>query len=134
MFGTPAIAVSQGYSPEIDFCFAAEYINAFLDTLNIPLIPMRTLLNINFPPDPQKGINGTLLTRQSVLEYHEFYEILHNAGEERTYRLRGTLEDACEKDTDFYAVQNRYVSITALKYDRTDASCETVLKQMIQDV
>ena len=131
MFGVPAIAVSQRRSKtdEIDFDFAAEYIASFLETADIKSLPPRTLLNINFPLDPEKGIKGTKITSQGVLEYNEYYEKIE--GEKDTYRLKGKLELDPPEGTDFHAVLNGYVSVSALKYDRTDYLCDKILETMI---
>ena len=131
MFGLKAIAVSQYRLKGNDYSFAAEYIASFIKTADLTSLPEKTLLNINFPIDPEQGINGTVLTRQGVMEYNEYYEILEDNGEGITCRLRGNLDLNPPEGTDFHALLNRYVSVTALKYDRTDASCDDIVKRMI---
>ncbi len=131
MFGVPAIAVSQARSKDTDFTYAAEYTASFIRSSDISRFPRRTLININIPGEPEKGINGTRLTRQGILEYNEYYEKLSESDEGAVYRLRGNLDNSAESDTDYYAVLNRYISVTALKYDRTDSGCADILTEML---
>ncbi|MBR0135931.1 MAG: 5'/3'-nucleotidase SurE [Clostridia bacterium] len=131
MLGVPAIAVSEGRSVNMDYAFSAEYTAGFLKTFDLKTMPERTILNINLPRDPKSGIKGVKLTRQGILEYHEYYEVVSDDGEEITYRLKGDLESSVEEDTDHYALENRYISISALKYDRTDTGFSDTLGKMI---
>lgn len=131
MFGVPAIALSQSHSSGIDFTYAAEYAASFIETADIARIPKQTLININFPKNPEKGNSGVMLTRQGVLKYSERYEKLSESDDGEIFRLRGELQRDAEEGTDYYAILNGFISVTALKFDRTDAGCADILKNML---
>jgi len=115
--GIPAIAFSgpvEEGGPEPDFShlesYVADVIEMFLGLTDVPL------LNVNFPAQPK----GLRWTRMSV----RHYEGLVVPGEDpmgRThYWFAERARERVEEDTDRYAIEQGYGSLTPLRLNLTD--------------
>jgi len=132
MFGYRALAVSCFIKKgcPTDFAYGAEYICGFLKTFDFDILPKGTLININFPREGAAN-RGVRLTTVGMLEYHEHYTLeKHNHDGSTEYHLRGTLEPSREEGSDIWALQNGYISVTPLKYDRVDYGFMDQLKYL----
>lgn len=122
MFGYRAMAVSCYVKKDqpTDFAYAAEYVNGFIESFDFDTLPKGTLINLNFPREGRNH-KGVLLTTIGKMEYHEHYTFEQDNGDgSAEYHLRGTLEPSAEENSDVWAMQNGYISITPLKFDRAD--------------
>jgi 5'-nucleotidase len=115
--GIPAIAMSSANrladAPE-DYAEAARIAIIMAQHVLARGLPPLTILNVNVPVNPPKGIR---LTRQGVRIYRDALVRLHDGvvqiGGEPPI---GELEDAA---TDIWAVANDYVSLTPIHLDMT---------------
>ncbi|HZG00056.1 MAG TPA: 5'/3'-nucleotidase SurE [Chitinophagales bacterium] len=124
LFGIKGIALSTPVGKtQPDFEALEPYVAEVLDVLLQVKEPL--LYNVNFPPNP-KGIRWT---RQSVRQYDgRIVPGVDPMGRKHYWFTVIPLEPA-EEDSDRWAVENGYVSITPLRLDLTN---EAVLKEMLQ--
>jgi len=121
LFHCRAIAVSQYISTEpVDYTVAVEFTDRFIDQFDFSGIPDGTILNVNVPDLPRKKIGGVLITRQGVLNYEECYVETQRSDLGYRCRLTGKLQRSSQAGTDVYAIQRGYISISPLKFNRTD--------------
>jgi len=132
MFGYKALAVSCWYDRTTlpDFEYAAEYTCGFVDSFDFDTLPSGTLININFPGEGRKN-NGVKLTTLGMLNYNECYECV---GEDENgvplYHLRGRLDPSVEEQSDIWALEHGYISVSPLKFDRVDHAFKDALKYL----
>lgn len=117
--GTPGIAVSTEVGLSNDFEPASRIAAKIVQTVIMNGLPPRTLLNVNIPPGP--GIKGICMTRQGWRIYRDvLVERLDPRGKPY-YWIGGEMPtgDATDEGTDFWALEQGYVSITPLQLDLT---------------
>ena len=132
--GLPAIAVSlvnRGYN---QFETAALVIKKLLVKSSMPALNRRTLLNINVPDLPYQDIKGLRMTRLG----HRFkggepLKIQDPRGRTRYWiAAAGDFDDAGE-GTDYWAVEQGFVSITPMQVDMTQPQDLQRLKHWVRD-
>lgn len=118
IYGLPGIAVSLVQRTNFDFSYAAAFVAELVHRVFSNGLPRGTLLNVNVPPGPIRGVRvtrqGTKILRPTIIEgtdprQRKYYWI----GEEAL-----TWND--EEGTDYKALRQGMVSITPLKNDLTD--------------
>lgn len=118
IYGLPGIAVSLVQRTDFDFGPAAEFAAELARRVLGDGLPRGTLLNVNVPPGPIRGVRitrqGTKNIRPNIIEgtdprQRKYYWI----GEE-------SLEWSEEVGTDYAALGHGLVSITPLRTDMTD--------------
>jgi len=115
----PAMAFSQdGGDSEADFAPAREAGEMALRYGIANLPAKRTVLNFNFPKLSVGRIKGI---RPAISDAHKAGDIIYDAETPHHYRIgpMKIIEDA-QKGTDRAALQNAYISVTALTMDQTD--------------
>ncbi|HWP44431.1 MAG TPA: 5'/3'-nucleotidase SurE [Blastocatellia bacterium] len=118
IYGLPGIAISLVKRIDFDFSYAAELAAHLARRVLNDGLPRGTLLNVNVPPGPIRGIRitrqGTKIIRPTIIEgtdprQRKYYWI----GEE-------SLTWNEEQGTDYEALRHGLVSITPLRNDLTD--------------
>jgi len=118
IYGLPGIAVSLVQRTNFDFAPAAEFATQLASRVLSEGLPRGTLLNVNVPPGPVRGVRitrqGTKNIRPNIIEgtdprQRKYYWI----GEE-------SLAWNEEAGTDYAALGHGLVSITPLRTDMTD--------------
>lgn len=121
ILGIPSLAVSLTTYRKADFRFAAKIARKLTRFVLQRGLPPGTLLNVNVPAIPERQIQGVLLTRQSKATWNDTFEPRRDPANKEYYWLTGVLKEAeLEKDSDQWAVKNKYVSVTPIHYDLTD--------------
>lgn len=118
IYGLPGIAVSLVQRVDFDFGPAAELALALARRVLDNGLPRGTLLNVNVPPGPIKGVRvtrqGTKVIKPTIIQGTD--------PRQRKYYWIG--EEALtwneEEGTDYEAVRHGLVSITPLRNDLTD--------------
>jgi 5'-nucleotidase len=125
--GVPGFACSidppAGYEGTVDYDPAAEIIaHLVLQAMSKPL-PKPFILNINVPMVPREQLAGIAVTRQGMRVYRDaLVERLDPRGR-KYYWIGGEAPTGiADSGTDFWALANRYVSITPLSLDLTAAT------------
>lgn len=130
LFGIPAIAFSyQDYHAE-DFSNAAKVAKEICAQVLKHGIPKNHILNVNIPKiENISEINGIKVTKLGVKIYRNNFEERKDPKGNVYYWLAGELIEMPEdKDTDVYAVKNKYVSITPIDIDFTNHSLISEIK------
>ncbi len=114
-FGLPSFAFSAFSHGESDFVLIAEYAEKIISEL-MPLTQKNQIWNVNFP-DADVKINGVKFTTLGLKVYIDNY-VLEEDGK---YRLIGTVDENTEfYDCDVEWIKRGYITITPLKYDKSD--------------
>jgi 5'-nucleotidase len=88
-----------------------------------------TLLNINIPYGNRDQIQGVAITRQGLRVYHDALDERVDPRGKDYYWIGGDSPGGViEPGTDFWALANRYVSITPLTLDLTDTGKLSMLE------
>lgn len=116
----PAIAVSLVNRGGNHFESAAEIIRKLLISPSLPKLAKRTVLNINVPDLPVEEIKGIRITRLGHrFQGGEPVKIDDPRGRTRYWIAPAGEADDAGEGTDFYAVEQGYVSITPIHADMT---------------
>jgi len=118
--GLPAVAISLAGSNPIHFDTAAEVAVTLLKQLIAQPLPQDTILNVNVPDLPLRQIKGYQATR---LGQRHKSEAVIKSQDPRGHIIYWVGPPGAEQDagpgTDFYAINNGYVSVTPLQIDLT---------------
>lgn len=122
ILGIPAIAVSlNSFSEEMDFGFAADFSKRIVQLVLEHGINPSTLLNVNVPALPTEEIKGVKVSKLGVRNYENlFEERLDPRGNTYYWMGGGIMQEEQDEDSDVYAVENGYISITPVHLDLTD--------------
>ncbi|MCR4301969.1 MAG: 5'/3'-nucleotidase SurE [Sulfuricaulis sp.] len=118
--GLPAIAVSLAGKSGSNFETAAQVILQLLEKLKPDALPADTILNVNVPDVPLERLAGFEATRLGHRHKAEPAVRANDPHGNPVYwvGVPGEENDA-GPGTDFYAIRNRFVSITPLHVDLT---------------
>jgi 5'-nucleotidase len=121
--GVPGIAVSLGVSDSsasCDYQPAAEFTVRAVRTFREHKLAPGILLNINVPCLPEEKIRGVRITRQGLRVYRdELVTRMDPRGKPYYWIGGGPPDGVLEKDTDFWAVSEGYISVTPVQLDLT---------------
>ena len=118
--GLPAIAISMNdYQPE-HYASGAKAALQLLENLQHTRFAEKTILNVNVPDIPWQDIKGFQATRLGHRHQSEGVIKQNDPRGEPMYWVGppGEAQDAGE-GTDFFAVENNYISVTPLQIDLT---------------
>jgi 5'/3'-nucleotidase len=119
MYGIPSLAVSLAGEAPYDFTHAAEIAAKLAKLILKQGLPKDTLLNANVPQID--SIRGMKVTRQGRrLWDNAIQEIRDPWGRKHYWIGGGTPHLDSGKDTDVYAVNNGYISVTPIHLDLTN--------------
>jgi len=120
LLGVPSFAVSMSQHNATHFETAAKVIVELIEHYKANAFPPPVLMNVNVPDLPYAELKGKLVTRLGKRHKAEPVIKTKSPRGETLYWVgpAGAAADAGE-GTDFYAVDNHYVSLTPLKADLT---------------
>jgi 5'-nucleotidase len=119
MYGVPSIAVSLGGEPPFDFSRAEPVIRELSSRVLSYGLPADTLMNVNIPQ--ANRVRGTLVTRQGRRLWKQpVQEVTDPRGRLHYWIGGGTPMLDAGRDTDVYAIDNDFVSITPIHLDVTN--------------
>jgi 5'-nucleotidase len=118
LIGVPSVAISQEIETGFTFDAAADFAARLARRLLERRLPPGTLLNVNVPAGPPKGVRVAPLGKRRYGEV--VVEKLDPRG--RPYYWIGSSppEGVLERGTDVAAIEEEYVSVTPLHLDLTD--------------
>jgi 5'-nucleotidase len=119
--GFPAIGFSLcDYRSKPDFSHSKEFVKKItLQTLQNPP-HVGVALNVNFPINTGKPIQGIKICRQSMAKWEEQFEERQDPNGRRYFWMSGTfINDDKSVDTDEWALENNYISVVPCAYDMT---------------
>ncbi|MEL6930737.1 MAG: 5'/3'-nucleotidase SurE [Cyanobacteria bacterium J06600_6] len=136
--GIPSVAFSLASFSNFEFQPAADFALKLLSQLTDDY-PNPPLLSVNIPPVSTAEIVGVSITRQGLRRYIEKFERRLDPRGKSYYWLEGEIVEDIEqpKDvnlppqilTDVQAIRDRYITITPLQYNLTDAA---IVKHLYQ--
>lgn len=126
--GIPAIAISLGRAPKMDYAYAAQVAKSFVLLVRKNGLPLGTCLNVNVPALPASQIKGIAVVPQSNWRgsiFHEQRKDLFG----KPYYLRGFSPEPPEApaDSDVGAFTRGSVTVTPIMLDWTN---KPLLKEM----
>lgn len=126
LHGIPAIAASMSGAvfPQ-ELVYAAEEVLWVARRVKQYGIAPNTYLNVNIPAMPSGGYKGYMITRQGQVRtgQESFVEMKHPSGRTIYWNVYSERVSPPQPEgTDFWAVQNGYVSVTPMRIDETDTS------------
>lgn len=117
LLGLPAIAVSLASFAGDEFEDAARFVRRFLNQNKFTEVG---LLNINIPALPAKDWKGIKYTKLGKGVYQNVFEHRIDPRGRSYFWQAGSLTPETDPETDLYAIQEEYVSITPMHADLTD--------------
>jgi 5'-nucleotidase len=130
--GIPSIAISLATYEYHNFSFSGKIIKEIVSILKGGL-PPSTLLNINIPPGTPQGIK---VTRLGNRRYVNIFDKRIDPRGRVYYWMAGEPYDIDENDpeTDIWAVNEGYISITPIQFDMTDYGFMENLKEISKNI
>src|SRR5690625_818293 len=117
IYGVPAIAISAD-SLELDYLYD-ETIKTLDEIIENKYYLIDGILNVNFPKFVHDKPKGVMFTKQGKRYYHSDFSKKPQSA--NTYYLRGSITNYSEdKNSDVYAYDNGYISITPINIDTTN--------------
>jgi len=117
----PSIAISMVGGPSYHFSTASSFAKKIVRHLLKEPMPRDTLLNINVPNILARNVKGVLYTRQGKRVYSNSVHDITDPRRETYYWIGGGTRNWEEgTDTDFYAVERNYISVTPVHLDLTN--------------
>lgn len=127
--GLPALAVSAPPGSPTG-TLAAARVSALIAAKIGDAVPARIFLNINVPDLPLQEVAGVRITRLARASHINTVEEEEN-GHRRQYQLiRSRLSDTADPDSDIYAIENGYISLTPLYTSLLDKPPQRFLKKL----
>ena len=124
--GVPAIAISFAAAGDLraDVHHLNEQVKVLTPLLrhltSLPSFPSNTLFNVNLPPVSADEVKGVKLTRLGRRVYSQSVAPMKDPWGRPIYWIGGgEITWSGEPDSDFRAIQERYVSVTPLHLDLT---------------
>ncbi|MGK0619080.1 5'/3'-nucleotidase SurE [Meiothermus cerbereus] len=125
--GIPSIAFSLDASnEELHFEEAAQYAVPIARWVMKHGLPEKTLLNVNFPNRTPRGVK---ITRLSTHRYEDSIVEREDPEGRPYYWVAGKPTAELEEGTDFWAVQQGYISVTPITLDYTNHAFASELEQ-----
>jgi 5'/3'-nucleotidase len=124
--GVPAIAISFAAAGDLraDVFHLNEQVKVLTRLLkhltSLDSFPANTLFNVNLPPVPAADVRGVKLTRLGRRVYSQSVAPMKDPWGRPIYWIGGgAITWSGEQDSDFRAIEERYVSVTPLHLDLT---------------
>jgi 5'-nucleotidase len=120
ILGIPSIAISLNTFRDPLWDPAAAFARQVARRVLRHGLPPRVLLNVNVPNLPRAKVKGVRLTRQGESAYVEDFARREDPRGQPYYWLAGSykMRDT-DQDTDAWALENGYISVTPITYDLT---------------
>jgi 5'-nucleotidase len=127
--GLPAIAISAppDSRPGLD---SAARVAARLAQKLAGHAGARVFLNVNVPDLPLDKINGARITRLARYSHINTVEEDHRDGQKHFWLVRERITGAADEDTDIQAIEQGYISMTALYTSLLDKPPQRLLKKL----
>ena len=128
IIGIPSIAISLNSIKGGDMTASQKVAKTIVNKVLENGLPKGILLNVNVPNLQEKSIKGYRITRQGKLVFKDRFEKREDPRGKFYYWMKGEIINDTDSDTDGYAIQNDYISITPIHYQLTEESFLKILK------
>ncbi|NMA69529.1 MAG: 5'/3'-nucleotidase SurE [Desulfitobacterium sp.] len=120
LLGIPALAISLAGFSANDYRPAARFLAKFLSEQREKILQQGGLININIPAIPEEDWKGVKITKLGKAVYENVFELRKAPFGREYYWQAGNVAPETDQETDLFAVQEGYVSITPMHSDLTD--------------
>ena len=114
--GVPAIAVSQEIN-DVDTASSTQFVTELVERYMADQIQEGTIISVNIPAGEHKGI-AIRPMGDSYLDTTN-YELISTSDSGQIYKRNIALQVSENDETDTFAYQNGYITVTPLKFDWT---------------
>ncbi|MEE8342093.1 MAG: 5'/3'-nucleotidase SurE [Candidatus Neomarinimicrobiota bacterium] len=128
ILGIPSIAISLNSVKGGDMNASQKVAKTVVKKVIENGLPMGVLLNVNVPNIPLDIIKGYRITKQGKIVFKDQFEKREDPHGKFYYWMKGEIINDTNNDTDGYAIQNDFVSITPIHYQLTNESFLKTLK------
>lgn len=128
ILGIPSIAISLNSIRGGDMTASQKVAKTVVKKVLENGLPMGVLLNVNVPNIPEESIKGYRITKQGKLVFKDQFEKREDPRGKFYYWMKGENVYDTNSDTDGYAIQNDFVSITPIHYQLTNEAFLKTLK------
>lgn len=120
ILGVPSLAISLGAARDPDWRYAAALGRRIAAMVLRRGLPPKVLLNVNVPNLPRSRVKGIKVTQQGESAYLERFAVREDPRQQPYYWLAGSyLMRDQDPETDAWALEHGYVSITPVTFDLT---------------
>jgi 5'-nucleotidase len=120
ILGIPSIAISLNSVKGGDMNASQKVAKTVVKKVLKNGLPKGVLLNVNVPNVPLDIIKGYRITKQGKIVFKDQFEKREDPHGKFYYWMKGEIINDTNKDTDGYAIQNDFVSITPIHYQLTN--------------
>lgn len=117
LLGLPAIAVSLADFRETDYEEAASFAALIAERWHHKRLPPDTLLNVNWPRTTARGVKITVLGHR---RYENIFDLRTDPWGREYYWLGGAAINDEAPESDVWAVENGFASVTPIHFDLTN--------------
>ncbi len=119
--GIPSIGFSLlDYNYDADFTASKQIVYKMVKAILNKKIDNNLLLNVNIPIATPEDIKGIKICRQANAKYKEDFIERTDPHQKKYFWLTGEFKNFDKrKDTDVWALQNKYVSVVPVQFDLT---------------
>ncbi len=128
IIGIPSVAISLNSIKGGDMTASQKVAITVVKKVFENGLPAGVLLNVNVPNIPLDIIKGYRITRQGKLVFKDRFEKREDPRGKFYYWMKGEIINDTNRDTDGFAIQNDFVSITPIHYQLTEESFIKTLK------
>jgi len=118
--GYPALAISAPYGNEQHLETAAKVATLLVKKFATGTMPAKTFLNVNLPDVPPDKIAGVRITRLASESHINTVEEGNHGRHKYYWLMRQRANKALDDETDVWAIEQGYISITPLYTSRAD--------------
>jgi 5'-nucleotidase len=121
MMGVKSIAVSLATTKNFDFSTAAEFTVFFAKMIQNIELTENVIFNINVPAVKKEEIKGWKYTIQGKTKFLDTFEKRIDPRGRTYFWLTGEKQEVkYSEDSDDYAINEKFISVTPLQYDMTN--------------
>ena len=128
ILGIPSIAISLNSIKGGDMIASQKVAINVATKVIANGLPEGILLNVNVPNIQVESIKGYRITKQGKLVFKDRFEKREDPRGKYYYWMKGEIINDTNSDTDGFALQNDFVSITPIHYQLTEESFLKTLK------
>ena len=130
--GVPSVGFSlTNYSLNADFGPSAKFVKTIVASVMADGLPDGVCLNVNIPDVPENEIRGIKVCRQAEGTWQEDFDEREDPNGRKYYWMKGVYAKIGEgRDTDQWALENKYVAVVPVQFDLTaNSALETLINR-----
>ena len=128
ILGIPSVAISLNSIKGGDMTASQKVAMTVVKKVLENGLPSGILLNVNVPNISEEAIKGYRITKQGKLVFKDRFEKREDPRGKFYYWMKGEIVNDTDTESDGYAIQNDYISITPIHYQLTEESFLKTLK------